>query len=125
MSLLSRLLLRHIKIYRLHEFDPEILSTQIDDGIWYTNDNMSMNIKHLEDNLMPEFKENLERYPINIFMENEANYNELLDSFEEIFQEKVENETIAEYYSEICLNIPVIYFMLGRMKDIDESWDRI
>lgn len=67
----------------------------------------------------------MEKYPINIFMENEANYHELLDNFDEIFGEHIEEERITDYYSEICLNIPVIYYMLGRMKDIEESWDRI
>ena len=68
---------------------------------------------------------NLEKYPINVFMENETNYNELLDNFDEIFGKHMDDEQIANYYSEICLNIPSIYYMLGRMKDIEESWDRI
>jgi len=49
-----------------------------------------------------------------------------LDNFDEIFGKYVDtDEVIADYYCEICLNLPVIYLMLGRMKDIDESWDRI
>ena len=47
MSLLSRILLRHIKTYKLQEFDPAILSTQIDDGIWSMNDNLNMSIRIL------------------------------------------------------------------------------
>jgi len=59
-------------------------------------------------------------------MENEANFIELLDNFDEIFGKNIETDgRVAEFYSEICLNIPVIYFILGRMKDVEDSWDRI
>ena len=34
MSILSRQILRHIKRQKLHEFDPYILSTQIDEDMW-------------------------------------------------------------------------------------------
>lgn len=86
---------------------------------------MNQNLMIFEDNLIPEFRMNLEKYPINIFMEHEANYNELLDNFEAFFGDHIEEEKIAEYCSEICLNISVIYCMLDRMNDIEEFWDRI
>ena len=58
-------------------------------------------------------------------MENESNYIGLLENYEILFNTKIEKEDIAEYYSELCLNIPAIYLILGRLKDLEDLWDTI
>jgi len=77
-SLLSRELMRKIKQYKWLEFDPNILNTQIDDGIW-SNQELDMRIKLMEDKCYSkEYKRNLEKDPISIFFEHETNFIQLI-----------------------------------------------
>lgn len=109
----------------LQEFDPNVLSTIIDDGIWKPSDDFAMKLMILEDNMMPEFKHLLQRYPINIFMENEHNFVDLLENHKSYFKEKYQKELVIEYYKELCLNLPGIYLLLGRLKDLENILDCI
>lgn len=65
------------------------------------------------------------KYPINILLEHEANFLELIDQAKETFGDMLDDVDIADYYSEICLNIQSIYFLLNRFKDINDCWSRI
>lgn len=118
MGLLSRQLLRHIKKQKLHEFDPYVLSTQIDEGMWSAERDADRLLGLLEQEQSPEHAENLRRQPEYVFLEHEANFLELIDHCHEIFGSQIDDAAIAYYYGEICLNILSIYFMLQRSRDI-------
>lgn len=79
MSLLSRQLLKHIKKYKVLEFNPYILTSQIDYGMWAAPKHLETFIYQLEDSHSIEYMTNMVKYPINIFLEHEANFLELLN----------------------------------------------
>ena len=75
--------------------------------------------------MIPEFRQMLSRQPINLFLEHEQNFTNLLENSQQLFGVKNKNNLIDLYYSELCLNVPSIYLMINKVKDLDKLWDTI
>lgn len=127
MGLFSRQLLRDIKFYKVLEFDPCILSSQIDQGpLWSEPKFLEFEMKFPEEDLQQYSKSQPLRNAVEYFWAHESNFQRLLDVYKRgAAVESLSTHESKVYFDEVFVNIPTIYFMLRSYPEVTYSLDKV
>jgi len=125
MCLLSRQLIRDIKFCKVLEFDPYILSAQIDSGPLWGEPKDLIYVMLFKGDYQNLSKDQPLNEAVQYFWAHESNFLAILNIYQ---SENVNPDLVSQnamYLDEICMNIPSIYYMLELYKEVNDSLEKV
>jgi len=122
MSILSRQILNSIKFFQQLEFNPYIVNSSIDHGLWGQPDGMKYELIFDDESLKTFSKDHMLDNAINFFWMHEGNFQEIMEQHKlsAIFGKLKEDDEVVVYLDEISMNIASIFMMHKRYKQAEE-----